>query len=260
MAMQDLDSIVLLGDTARMAYPGGKAGSGVYQTIINQIPPHEVYIEAFLGGGAVLMHKRPARSSIGIDADGDVIISWAARLAEGGDDFEGLAAVIVRQGDAISFLKSYSWQGGEFVYCDPPYLFDVRSCKRHVYNCEFGDVDQHRELLTVLLALPCMVAISGYWSSLYGEMLDPWRTVSFRTRTRGGRMAQEWLWMNYPEPVQLHDYRYLGSNFRERERIKRIKVSWAARLARMDRLERYAVMASIAGFCEPGQGDHASLD
>lgn len=236
-----------------MAYPGGKAGAGIYQTIINQIPPHEVYIEPFLGGGAVLMHKRLARSSIGIDADGDVIIYWASRFAASGND--ALPGVIVRQGDAISFLKSYDWQGNEIVYCDPPYLFDVRSCRRHVYTCEFGDVDQHQELLAVILSLPCMVAISGYWSSLYGELLATWRTINFRARTRGGRLATEWLWMNYKEPTQLHDYRYLGSNFRERERIKRIKSRWAARLARMDTLERYAVMATLAGFGEPGPSD-----
>lgn len=34
-------------------YFGGKAGSGTYQTIINQIPPHRVYIEPFVGGGAI---------------------------------------------------------------------------------------------------------------------------------------------------------------------------------------------------------------
>lgn len=34
-----------------MTYKGGKAGAGVYQQIINQIPPHDVYIEPFLGGG-----------------------------------------------------------------------------------------------------------------------------------------------------------------------------------------------------------------
>ena len=33
----------------------------------------------------------------------------------------------------------------------------------------------------------------------------------------------EWLWMNYAEPAELHDLRYLGSNFREHERIKRKK-------------------------------------
>ena len=32
---------------------------------------------------------------------------------------------------------------------------------------------------------------------------------------------REWLLMNYSAPVELHDYRYLGNTFRDRERIKR---------------------------------------
>lgn len=31
-------------------YPGGKSGAGVYQTIINQMPPHQLYVEPFAGG------------------------------------------------------------------------------------------------------------------------------------------------------------------------------------------------------------------
>lgn len=54
-------------------YPGGKNGAGVYQTIINQLPPHDTYIEPFLGSGAVLRMKKPARASIAIDADADVV-------------------------------------------------------------------------------------------------------------------------------------------------------------------------------------------
>ena len=29
-----------------MRYPGGKNGSGTFQRIINQIPPHEIFIPA----------------------------------------------------------------------------------------------------------------------------------------------------------------------------------------------------------------------
>ena len=43
-----------------MSYPGGKNGAGVYQAIINQMPPHQTYIEGFLGSGAVLRMKKPA--------------------------------------------------------------------------------------------------------------------------------------------------------------------------------------------------------
>jgi DNA adenine methylase len=279
-----------------MAYPGGKAGSGAFQKIINQMPPHRVYIAPFLGHDAVLRFKRPAQVSIGLDMDDNVIQAWqdalTAGIARKCDEFERIAekreldehaencdeglgasdiaenndaagdiafpfgaghpkldipGVIVEKRDAISFLRSYPWQGDEFVYCDPPYLYDVRAGgRRQLYAHEFGEHDQHRELLTLLLSLPCMVAISGYRSYLYMDMLRDWRTINFQSRTRGGTMATEWLWMNYPEPTELHDYRYLGDNFRERERINRIRKNMAAKLARMDRLERYAVLSSIA--------------
>jgi len=52
-----------------MSYPGGKGGDGVYQRLISMIPPHEVYIEGCLGGGAILKHKQPARVSLAFDLD-----------------------------------------------------------------------------------------------------------------------------------------------------------------------------------------------
>jgi DNA adenine methylase len=54
---------------AGMVYPGGKNGAGVYQTIINLMPPHDVYIEPFLGGGAIMRQKRPALLNIGLDLE-----------------------------------------------------------------------------------------------------------------------------------------------------------------------------------------------
>lgn len=227
-----------------MTYPGGKAGAGVYQQIINQIPPHRVYIEPFLGAGAVMLRKKIALFSIGIDADAVVVAKWNREI-------ENIPpGAIFRNADAISFLKSYNWQGDEFIYCDPPYLFETRSCKKPIYKCEFGTTEQHEHLLNLLISLPCMVAISGYQSSLYSSILATWRTISYQTRTRGGGLVREWLWMNYPEPVELHDYRYLGSNFRERERIKRIKSRWLARLDRMGDLERYALLSSIEDYSD----------
>ena len=64
-----------------MAYPGGKAGDGVYQRLISLMPPHEVYIEPFLGGGAIMRHKRPTRLNIGIDLDSQVISMWQYPIA-----------------------------------------------------------------------------------------------------------------------------------------------------------------------------------
>jgi hypothetical protein len=98
---------------------------------------------------------------------------------------------------------------------------------------------------------PCMVALSGYWSSLYASMLQDWRSISYMVGVQGGQAREEWLWMNYPEPAALHDYRYLGENFREREKITRQKRRWRARLLRMSSLQRYALLSSIAELNEP---------
>lgn len=227
-----------------MAYPGGKDADGVYQRIINQIPPHDVYVEPFLGGAAIMRRKRPAAASIAIDVDGDVV---AAFNASG-----GVPGCTVIYGDAISWLREHvhGLTARTFVYLDPPYLFDVRFSKDRIYRHEFGTMEQHIELLGIVRAAPCMVAISGYWSDLYGDMLAGWRSIKYQVGVRGGFAATEWLWMNYPEPMELHDYRYLGENFREREKINRQRRRWRARLARMDRLQRLAVLASIAEMSE----------
>ena len=229
-----------------MTYPGGKAADGVYHKIINQIPPHQVFIEPFWGSGAITLHKLPAVATIGIDIDGDVVKSWMDPHARNGDASDRVPGLIVKKGDAISFLKSYNWQGSEFVYADPPYLREVRACKSKLYKHEFWAREQHTQLLNLLKSLPCMVAISGYWSSLYASKLQGWRSIHYQAGTRGGTSVTEYLWMNYPEPTALHDYRYLGENFREREKITRQKRRWNARLLRMNRLQRLSLLASIA--------------
>ncbi len=50
---------------------GTKSGVGVFHTIINQMPPHRVYIEPFLGWGSIMKAKLPADRNIGIDINGD---------------------------------------------------------------------------------------------------------------------------------------------------------------------------------------------
>jgi DNA adenine methylase len=213
-------------------YPGGKNGAGVYQQIINQMPPHDIYIESHLGSGAVLRRKRPARRNIGIDIDPGAIAAF---------DGAGLDVDLV-QGNATFYLDALTLTGRELVYADPPYWPDSRkdlSLYRHEMTRE-----QHAELLDVLTALPCLVIISGYWSDYYAQRLKGWRTHTFQAMTRRGP-ATEWLWMNFDEPTHLHDYRYLGADYRERERIKRRVGRWTTKLQAMDRLERQALLAAL---------------
>jgi hypothetical protein len=260
-----------------MSYPGGKNGAGVYQTIINRMPPHSVYLEPFLGGGAILRLKEPAALNIGIDLDSAVIAKiseWArarSRHVKSGD-----AVLTVKNGDGglrrrptsktamydrqfrflcedgISFLKSYPFTGSELVYCDPPYMMETRT--RSLYRFEMT-IQQHVELLDACCKLPCQVMISGYWTRLYSEVLRKWNSIQFEAMTRGGHTATEFLWFNFSPPIELHDYRYLGSNFRERERIKRKRLRWVNRLKRMPSLEKQCLLEAIASLA--GSGDSA---
>lgn len=148
--------------------------------------------------------------------------------------------------DAHQYLRYHApFTGNEFVYSDPPYLFVTRKQRyRPIYNYEYT-VAQHVELLDLLKALPCPVMISGYESDIYNDMLTGWHKDSTQTTTRGGSLATEIIWMNYPPPTALHDYRYLGQGYRERERIKKLKRRWVTRWQSMDTLQRQAVLAAI---------------
>lgn len=216
-----------------MRYPGGKGQ--VFKKLINLMPPHGVYLETHLGGGAVMRNKRPAKRNIGIEIDPEVVRMWNREP-------RSLVMEII-QTDALDYLKGYSFRGTELVYCDPPYLLETRKKRSRLYKYDYSP-SQHTKLLEVIKTLPCMVMISGYDSALYQESLKGWHTHRFQAGCHYG-VATEWLWMNYSPPVELHDYRYLGDNFRQREGIKKKTQRWTAKLRSMPILERQALLCAM---------------
>lgn len=217
-----------------MAYAGGKSGSGVYQKIISEIPSHDCYIETHLGGGGIVSRKRSALRNIGIDINSDVISGWSLKAEKLG--------LQLHCGDAVDFLASFSFGGGEFIYVDPPYVMSTRRGGK-IYKNEYTDQD-HRRLLGFLVGLPSKIMVSGYRSDLYAEYLGSWRSVDFQAMTRRG-LATETIWMNYAATDVLHDYRYIGGGFRERERLKRKRERWLNRLRSMGATERNMILQCL---------------
>jgi site-specific DNA-adenine methylase len=199
-------------------YNGGKESDGTFQKIINEIPPHDIYIEAFLGNGAVFRKKKAAQYSILIDIDTAVIEAWGKTCLP-------TAANLINT-DAVRWLENFTVPAAilataglrTMIYLDPPYPKEVRKNRKNLYRHETSE-NMHTRLLEVATRLPATIAISSYPNPMYDEMLEGWRSITFQNQTRNGP-AIEKLWMNYPEPGQLHDYRYLGDNYRERELIK----------------------------------------
>jgi len=209
-----------------MRYPGGKGKT--YQHIINLMPPHRVYIETHLGGGAVMRNKRPALHSIGIDVDDRLISVWSLVNAP---------EVELRCARAEDFLAQYQFLGDELVYADPPYYPGTRR-QTKVYRCDYS-VEDHERLLALLKSLPCKVILSGYANDLYSDLLKGWTTRTFRAKTHTDT-REETLWFNFEVPQVLHDSRFVGETFRARQTAKRRMQRLQEKVNRMDPVERAA--------------------
>jgi len=264
-----------------MSWPGGKGADGVYQRLISQIPPHQVYIEGCLGGGAILKHKKPARVSLAFDLDGAALDSFDS----GGLTTQGVSVNRSkhRWGDPMAYLELWKYspepvvelieadvlvalQHGRknldhhcFIYLDPPYLRSTRKSSAPLYRFEWTE-EQHQTMLQLVKTLPARVMISGYWSELYAQALSDWRMVSFTAQTRQGP-ATEYVWMNYPEPKELHDYRYLGRDWIDRQRIRRKAQRWVQKLKSLPTQERYAILDALNSYLgQTGLASAAGLD
>ena len=84
-----------------------------------------------------------------------------------------------------------------------------------------------------------MVILSGYANPVYERVLGDWRTKTFEAKTHVD-VRTETLWFNFEPPTQLHDSRYVGNNFRERQTIRRRMDRLQERITRMDAIERTA--------------------
>lgn len=257
------------GPRDESSYPGGKSGSGIYQRLINLIPPHRILISAFAGHCGIVRHIRPAEKTIVIDADADVCDWWHnwSRTKEG-------RSLEIHHCDSIEWIRhrfgltKYPAPGSchaagspncaslpamppnsatpadAFIFCDPPYVISERSTGK-IYQHELCD-NGHRRLLDVLSqinATAAAVMLCGYQSPLYAT-LEPWRSIDHRVPTRGG-LQDERIWLNYPEPAELHDHRYVGKHSKERERIRRRQVNWLKQLNAMCDRERAAMLATL---------------
>lgn len=225
-------------------YFGGKAGPGTYQRIINTMPVMDTLVIPYAGNCGVTRHIRwPARVLVN-DLDPVVTAAWATHRAPG---FE------VHNRPALDFLSDVLSRpdlGRVVIYADPPYPYTSRKSQRPVYRFEMGDAAAHVELLAFLRAAPAQCLVSTYPNELYRETLPDWQLTEFKSQTRHGA-ATEWLFYNFDPPAVLHDDRYAGGNYREREYIKRKAGRWLAKYRDFSPAERQYVLREILSGTTP---------
>jgi hypothetical protein len=223
------------------SYPGGKGSDGTIHKLINAIPPHHHYVEPFVGGGAVVRHKRPAPlSNTVLDLDKNVIQVWLDQAPPW---------VQVVHGDGLAMLGKPLPQyatGRTFWFIDPPYLDETLKSGQAPYAHRFT-YEQHVHLLRTVEHMrrtsDHLMMVCALPNLLYERHLKHWNTFQYQNMTRVGLQTEQ-VWFNYTV-TDLHDYRYLGKDYRDRERIKRKQKNKIKELAALPPLERKALLEHI---------------
>lgn len=216
-------------------YKGGKNQDGVFQRIINQIPPHQVWIECCAGSAAITRRIREAPDRFCIEMDKD----QAQRLERllPGD-------VFVKCGNFMELLTFEELDEKEvFLFIDPPYLVETRSFDKPIYKHEWTEED-HIAFLVWLQEVKCRVLVTHPTCSLYSEALKDWRTIEYEYMTHKGKRS-DCIWMNYPYPEELHDYSYLGDSRTQRQQISRLSDRWCKRFDKLTRLEQGKILTAL---------------
>ncbi len=238
------------------SYFGGKEATGVFQAIINQIPPHSLYCELFVGNGAIYRKKKKSRFSLLCDKDSKVVAEWV-KFGEKEMDFydwqvRSTPESCIINDNAIMVLNDSlldDWRPtldceGTFIFLDPPYPLCVRKKKIETYDCELTNQD-HEALLEVIRSyVDAKIMICSYPNEIYDTALSDWRYIDFQGQTRRGKIIER-IYMNYPEPKELHDYSYVGKNYRDRWRIEKSKRNILVKLERLPALERNAILEAV---------------
>lgn len=223
-------------DRSNGKYDGGKNGEGVAQKIINLIPPHKIWIEAFAGSAAITRNIYPADQSYVIEAEP----LQANKLKE-----ELRSRAVVYNSNFFDVVHRCIGSAVDtFIYADPPYLKDTRRDKRNLYKVEWGR-EEHEAFLKWITKRKEMILITHPICHLYLSNLRDWNRVEYSYKTRVG-MLNDCIWHNYPTPSKLHDYSYCGSNKTERQRIQRKISREVKKLEHLPAIERNAIIAAIS--------------
>lgn len=221
-----------------MSYFGGKGGSGVPERLCNRVPRHRVRLIGFAGQCALHRKLPPCDLTILCDTDPAVCQWWEDRKPER-TIIKNECGISVAQSTAAEFSGPAA--NDLFSYFDPPYP-DFTRRSSHRYKCELP-IAQHYELLKVAQILPGNVMLSTYPNFIYRLSLIEWDLTEYQSMTRGGNLATEWLFQN-ASPITLHDYRWLGSNSDEREKLKRRDNNLTRRLRELPRPERLRLLSA----------------
>lgn len=115
---------------------------------------------------------------------------------------ERLRGVQIENRPAVELIQRFNYPN-VLIYADPPYVLNTRHGKQ--YRCEMT-VEEHKELLELLLAHKGPVIISGYDTELYNSMLADWNKYETTVYSQVCSKKIEVIWMNYDPPARQMNF------------------------------------------------------
>lgn len=216
-------------------YPGGKNQDGVYQLIINQIPAHRKWVECCAGSAAITRRIKAAEERFCIEIDQQQCERLDISLPD---------SVFISCGNFMELLPlSDLTADSYFLFIDPPYMKSTRTGKQDIYRHEWSNED-HIAFLAWVVNVECPVLITHPVCEFYSYALKDWRFIDYTYQSRGGNRSDR-IWMNYPEPKILHDYRYFGKDRTERQSLLRLSNRWKDRFSKLSPQVQGLIMASL---------------
>lgn len=217
-------------------YTGHKKHPGLYHKIINQIPKIRLnYYELFAGSASIysLITRPHGFNSVLNDLDAEVHKKLLQKYT----------GVCVLNENAIDLLKNWRFIEDEFIFLDPPYHHSTRPNAMELYKHEMTN-DDHIQLLNAVQDLKCNIMIIHPKCDLYDSVLSSWRKIEVKVRYHK-KTSLEVLYMNYPEPLQLQDYSFLGNDCWDRQRIVRKVNSYVLKFKKLPVLERNFILEKL---------------
>jgi DNA adenine methylase len=239
-----------------VSYYGGQNGSGHYQILINHIPKSDVYVEGFLGHSGVInnIHLSPGSMVFGFDRDQRVIDYWRHIYASSSEKFSYGCSYLFCHADytAARVVAEMIRDKSLFFHFDPPYR-NTSAPKKYLY-----DIATDRDFESFLQFVLSMsgshrVMVSHWRDPLFDEHLcaiGKFKHIPFRTMSRRGPIDNG-IYINYDAGgIELADKSYVGSDFTDRQRIKRKVERNVKKILAMPELERKILLERIFKECK----------
>lgn len=117
-----------------------------------------------------------------------------------------LSRVKITNEDALALLKDTLYDGSSLLYLDPPYHPHSGMTGNNHYGVNSWTVEQHRDLVGLLLRTRSKVILSGYDNEDYQKFVKSgWRKIflgSLRVPiSPKGKMGDEYVWINFDTDV-----------------------------------------------------------